>query len=38
MGFVRPQLEYRSTIWDPRPNVENNGANRVKMVQRHAAR
>ena len=38
LGFVRPQLEYGSTIWDPRPGVENNGAYRVKMVQRRAAR
>ena len=38
MGFVRLQLEYGSTIWDPRPGVENNEAYRVKMVQRRAAR
>ena len=36
MGFVCPQLEYGSTIWDP--GVQNNGAYRVKMVQRRAAR
>ena len=38
MGFVRPQLEYGSTIWDPRPGVENNGAYKVEMVQWHVAR
>ena len=38
MGFVRPQLGYGSTIWDPRLGVENNGAYRVEMVQRHASR
>ena len=38
MGFVRPQLEYGSTIWDPRPGVENNGTYKVEMVQRRAAR
>ena len=38
MGFVRPQLEYGSTIWDPRPGVENKGAYKVEMVQRRAAR
>ena len=38
MGFVRPQLEYGYTIRDPRPVVENNGAYKVEMVQRRAAR
>ena len=38
MGFVRPQLEYGSTIWNPRPGVENKGAYKVEMVQRRAAR
>ena len=38
MGFVRPQLEYGSTIWDPRPGVENKGAYKVEMVQQRAAR
>ena len=38
MGFVRPQLEYGSTIWDPRPGVENNGAYKVEITQRCAAR
>jgi len=38
MGFVRPQLEYGSTIWDPRPGVENKGAYKVEMVQRRATR
>ena len=38
MGFVRPQLEYGSTIWDPRPGVENKGVYKVEMVQRRAAR
>ena len=38
MGFVHPQLEYGSTIWDPRPGVENKGAYKVEMVQRLAAR
>ena len=38
MGFLRLQLEYGSTIWDPRPGVENNGAYKVEMVQRRAAR
>ena len=33
MGFVRLQLEYGSTIWDPRPGVENYGAYRVKIIQ-----
>ena len=38
MGFVRPQLGFGSTIWEPRLGVENNGAYRVEMVQRHASR
>ena len=38
MGFVRPQLEYGSTIWDPRPDVENKGAYKVEIVQQRAAR
>ena len=37
IGFVRPQLGYGSTIWDPRLGVENSGAYRVEMVQRHAS-
>ena len=35
---MRLQLEYGSTIWDPRPGVENNGAYKVEMVQQRAAR
>ena len=38
IGFVRPQLGYGSTIWDPRLGVENSGAYRVEVVQRHASR
>ena len=38
MGFVRPQVEYGAAIWDPRPGVENNGAHKIEMVQRRAAR
>ena len=38
MGFVHPQLGFGSTIWEPRLGVENNGAYRVEMVQRHASR
>lgn len=38
VGLVRPQLEYCASVWDPRPGVENNGAYKVEMVQRRAAR
>ena len=36
MGFVRPQIEYGSAIWNLRPGVENNGAHKIEMVQRQA--
>ena len=36
--LVRPQLEYSSTIWDPRKGVEKNGSHKIEMVQRRAAR
>ena len=38
LSLVRPQLEYCSSIWDPRKGVENNGSHRIEMVQRRAAR
>ena len=38
MGFVRPQIEYDAAIWDPRPRAENNGAQKIEMVKRRAAR
>ena len=37
-SLVRPQLEYCSSIWDPRQGIENNGSYRLEMVQRRAAR
>ena len=36
--LVRLQLEYRSSIWDRRSDVENNGSHKIEMVQRRAAR
>ena len=38
MGFVRAQVEYGAAIWDPKPGVENNGAHKIEMLQRRAAR
>ena len=38
MGFVHPQIKYSAAIWDPRPGVENNGAHKIEMAQRCAAR
>lgn len=37
-AFLRPKLEYCAAIWDPRKGVERNGAHRIEMVQRRAAR
>ena len=37
-GLVRSKVEYCSSVWDPRPRVENNGAYKMEMVQRRAAR
>ena len=37
-SILRPQLEYCSTVWDPRKGVENSGSYNLEMVQRLAAR
>ena len=36
--FIRPQVEYCSSVWDPRPGVEKNGSYRIERIQRRAAR
>ena len=37
-SLVRPQVEYCSSVWDPRPGVENNGSNKIERIQRRAVR
>ena len=37
-GLVRPQVGYSSSVWDPRPDVENNGSYKIESIQRRAAR
>jgi len=37
-SILHPQLEYYSTVWDPRKGVENSGSYNLEMVQRRAAR
>ena len=37
-AILRPKLEYCSSIWDPRKDIENNGSYRLEKVQRRAAR
>ena len=37
-SILRPQLEYCSTVWDPRKGVENSGSYNLEMVQRRATR
>ena len=37
-GLFRPQVEYCSSVWDPRPGVENNGSDKIERIQRRAAR
>lgn len=37
-SLLRPELEYCSTIGDPRKGVENNDSHIFEMVQRRAAR
>ena len=38
MSLVRPQIEYCSSIWDPRKGIESNGSYKIEMVLRRAAR
>ena len=38
LSLVRPQIEYCSSIWDPRKGIESNGNYKIEMVQRRAAR
>ena len=37
-GLVRPLVDYCSNVWDPRPDVENNGSYKIERIQRRAAR
>ena len=37
-GLFRLQVEYYSSVWDPRPGVENNGSNKIERIQRRPAR
>ena len=37
-GLVRPLVDYCSNVWDPRPDVENNGSCKIERIQRRAAR
>ena len=38
LSLVRPQIEYCSSIWDPRKGIESNGNYKIEMVQRRAVR
>ena len=38
LSLVRPQIEYCSSIWDPRKGTESNSNYKIEMVQRRAAR
>ena len=38
LSLVRPQIEYCSSMWDPRKGIESNGNYKIEMVQRRAAR
>ena len=35
--FVRLQVEYCSSVWEPRPGVEKNGSYKIGRIQRRAA-
>ena len=38
LSLVRPQIEYCSSIWDPRKGIESNGNYKFEMVQRRTVR
>ena len=38
LSLVQPQIEYCSSIWDPRKGIESNGNYKIEMVQRRATR
>ena len=38
LSVIRPQIEYCSSIWDPRKGIESNGNYKIEMVQRRAAK
>ena len=37
-GLVRPQVDYCSSVWDPRLGGENNDSYKIERIQRRAAR
>ena len=37
-ALVSSQVEYCSSVWDPRPGVENNGSYKIEWIQRGVAR
>ena len=38
LSLVRPQIEFCSSIWDPRKGIESNGNYKFEMVQRRTVR